>query len=176
MRAALWLMLFSPIPLIAQTSADEPYNGGNLRFTVLLIGSPKIETKTLQYGPNVEQVIRTTLTHWEIPQRGGMASVSVSFYPESFKDIDPKKILDGVRDGLRGPESLGGKIESEKEITLGEAKLPGREVIIKAKKNWVRARLFLIEQSLYQVTVTGSEDNVKGKTATQFLDSFRHVK
>ena len=48
--------------------------------------------------------------------------------------------------------------------------------MVKARKNWVRVRLVLVELRLYEVMVTGTEEVVNGDAAKQFLDSFQLTK
>ena len=82
-------------------------------------------------------------------------------------------VLDGARDGVRGPEGLGGTVQSEKPVDIAGvdgAKVVGREVVVKARKNWVRVRLVVVELRLYQVMVSGPADGT-GETAGRWAGS-----
>jgi hypothetical protein len=144
-------------------------------FKIMAFGKPtNVEKKELQYGQAAEQVIPTTLTKWTM-QRGAVASVSEAIFPESFQNVEAKKILDGVRDGLRGPQSLGTEIKSEQDVKVGTEKLAGREIILASKKTWVRVHIFIHNGKLYQLMLNGSEEQVKSEAATAFLKSFKPI-
>ena len=66
----------------------------------------------------------------------------------------------------------GGKITSQKEITLGH--MAGREAHVSISGDKVsRLRIFIVGPRWIQVIVEGSADNVDGERATAFLDSYR---
>ena len=165
-----------------RTPKVEPFASEAGRFAVKVAGKESLDTKQLTYGPDPDQTVTRTITKWEGPQggnAGGTFSVTYADYPESFKGVDAKVLLDGARDGVRGPEGLGGTIQSDKPTEVAgpaDAKLPGREVVVKARKNWVRVRLVLVDLRLYEVMVSGSEDAATGEAATKFLDSFAVTK
>ncbi|MGL6074497.1 MAG: hypothetical protein ACRC8S_10085 [Fimbriiglobus sp.] len=164
----------APKPPTPPPPAKDIFTAEDDRFTLAGFGKPSTnEKKSIQYGLREEQVVETTLTKWSLPQhKNAYGAISLTLYPESFQSIPTKKILDGVRDGLRGPKSLGGNIESEKEITIGPDKVPAREVVISANKNWVRAQILFHNGYLYQVLITGSKDQVKSEVADKFLQGF----
>lgn len=100
-----------------------------------------------------------------------MLAITFADYPEGFKDLTAKTILDGVRDGLKG---VDGKVASDAEVTLmrdGE-KFDGRELKIEAGSKAIRCRTFLVGRRLYQVMATGTKSAVGSKLADDFLKSF----
>ena len=161
-----------------RTPKVEPFASEAGRFAVKVAGKESTDTKQIAYGADPEQTVTRTITKWDATPAGGTPSVTYADYPELFRGLDAK-LLDGARDGVRGPEGLGGTVQSEKPVEIAGAdgaKLVGREVVVKARKNWVRVRLVVVELRLYQVMVTGSEEAVNGEAAKQFLDSFQLTK
>jgi hypothetical protein len=143
------------------------------RYRAKFPEKPRSETKDLSTGPG-GRVIPTLTDKAEGP-RDAVYAVTIADYPESFRDVPEKAILDGVRDGLKATD---GRVTEDNEITVGsgETKLAGRELRIEAGRNTVRARLFLSGTRLYQVMVTGSKNAVNGPTADEFLRSFELTK
>ena len=101
----------------------------------------------------------------------GFNSVSYADYPETFRTVAAKQLLDGVRDGLKGTD---GKVVAEDETTVGsgDSKVVGRSIRIEAGNNAIRVRVFLVENRLYQVMVAGTKAAVDANTADEFLKSF----
>ena len=96
------------------------------------------------------------------------------FPPGTIKPEDHPRMFDGVRDELK----KGGKLVSEKDLTVGPEKLPGREILIEKEKpkQLVRFRVIIRDHRFFQVAVVGGDEFVKGKEATAFLDSFEVTK
>jgi hypothetical protein len=116
-------------------------------------GDLKIETQRVEYG-------------------GMIYSVTVTTYPDSIADVPAEKILDGVRDGMKGTD---GKLLTETSISRDE--VIGRDLLIEAgKKNSIRAEVFLSKRKLYQVMVTGPKDLVANPESEVFLRSFQWYK
>jgi hypothetical protein len=161
---SLVLLAAGPPKLETYTSADG-------QFRVLLLPDPKVTSDKIA-TPSGAVPFTTVRSD---AGRGLSYGVTFADYPESFQDLDPKTVLDGVRDGLKGPD---GKVVADVEIKIGpEAKqLPAREVKIVAGKNAIRVRLLLVGGRLYQVMVTGTEAGVTGKPADEFLGSFEVLK
>ena len=169
--------LASSLPVLVAGDKDKPkeqdeqaFSEDRYRFRVLLTGKCKTETKEVSYGVEANQVIKVTLRKWE-PKEGGTYSLLTADYPEAIEKADAKTILDGVRDGLRGPTELGGTVDQDKETLIGVRKLAGRELLVHAKKNWINSRLAYLPPRLIQVMVTGSETQVKHAAASRFLNS-----
>jgi hypothetical protein len=105
--------------------------------------------------------------------RDGVFSVTVTLLPEAVATTDPKTVLDGVRDGIKGKD---GELESDAAIEQVAGKTPGREFLFTFRKNQLKTRVFLVENRLYQVTVTGPKAVVTGDTAGKFLAAFEVTK
>jgi len=150
----------------------EDYSSEAGRFKVRMpTGQKKTESKELATGKG-NQSISVTTEKVDIPG-GAVFAITFADYPEAFKDVAPKTILDGVRDGLKGTD---GKVISDRETNFGPDKIPGREIRIEAGKNVIRARVFLAGNRLYQVMVTGKTDKVDIKIADEFLKSLELTK
>jgi len=156
----------SPIvPARLQKSAPGAYKSEEGRFAVNFPKEPSIANKELATSAGVLKVQTAKVD-------GGkdlMYSVSHTTYPPSYGEVDPAKILDGVRDGLKGQD---GELKSDKATTAGEDKHPAREVRIDAGKNGIRARLILVDRKLIQVMVVGAKDTLDGPTVEEFFKSF----
>lgn len=137
------------------------------KFKTVLPGKPSLTSKDLSIGRDGVTVPVTT----ERVETATRAILSVSYadYPESFREVPPKAILDGVRDGLKGSD---GKISDETEIRFGPGKHPGRELRIVAGKNVIRVRIVLVGTRLYEVMITGSKDAVSSSSAEAFWNGF----
>ncbi len=161
---SLVLLAAGPPKLETYTSADG-------KFRVLLLPDPKVTSDKIA-TPSGAVPFTTVRSD---AGRGLSYGVTFADYPESFQDLDPKAVLDGVRDGLKGPD---GKVESDKDVKFGPDGNPltAREIKIVAGKNAIRVRLLLVGGRLYQVMVAGSDANVTGKQADEFLGSFELVK
>lgn len=143
------------------------YTSDDGKFRAKLFPDPKVESSKIATPAGV---VPLTTVRSEAG-RGLAFGVTVADYPDAVQDLDPKAILDGVRDGLKGPD---GKVVSDDAVKVGG--LPGREITIAAGKNRVRVRLLLVGSRLYQVLVTGSETLATSKAADVFLDSFELLK
>ena len=104
-----------------------------------------------------------------------MFAVTYADYPEAYRKVPLKTLLDGVRDGLKGTD---GKIEKDDEVFLddGPNKLAGREIRVVAGKKVVHARVFLRGTRLYQVMATGTKENFPSKAVEEFHNSFELAK
>jgi hypothetical protein len=139
------------------------------RFTVTFPEKPvnKTTRSETRFGP-IE-------THsFLVEQKGRAFIASYSDCPKgSVTDENRHRLFDGARNGA--VTSSKGKLISEKEITLGKEKHPGREILIERpeKAGINRFRVYLVGDRLYQAAVAGSEEFTKGKEAEAFLDSFK---
>src|SRR5262249_10664298 len=97
------------------------------------------------------------------------------FPADKIKGANPDNMLNGGRD--RAVANVKGKLISEKKISLGKAKYPGRELMIQIPGSplSVRQRMYLVENRLYQTIVVGTEGVVKSNLADKFHDSFKLV-
>ena len=133
------------------------------RFKVQMPGTPQEKTET---------VAGATMKIYTLREKDGAYVVGFLDLPipsgESEAQLQAR--LDGSRDGaVRG---VGGTLTSESNITLS-GKYPGREVQadIPSKKGVLRARIYFVDQRLYQMIVTGTKPWATSADATKFLDS-----
>ena len=101
-------------------------------------------------------------------------TVAVSEYPDGV--VDPRteeQRLDASRD--QAAHALGGKVVSEKSITLQGVK--GRDYVIQGPGQWtLRNRLFWVGNKFYHVSVASGQGFENRKAEEYFLDSFRFEK
>ena len=170
--APLALLLLATPAYADKEPRLEDYQSEAGRFKVRMpVGPRKVDSKELATGKG-KQSIAVTTEKVDVPG-GAVFAVTYADYPKSFEEVAPKTILDGVRDGLKGTD---GKVTRDDETTLGTDKISGRDLRIEAGKNVIRARVFLADNRLYQVMVTGGKDAVSTKFADEFLKSFEVTK
>ena len=170
---AVLVLLLTAVPALAQDRGNSrlrDYTTSDGRFKVRMPRGADTDTKDLATGPGGIQSVPVTTVRATGPDKGVYA-VAYADYPESFRAVPAKTLLDGVRDGLKGTD---GKVALDEETTLraGTETVTGRAFRIEAGSNVVRARVFLVENRLYQVMVTGKKSAVDGATADEFLKSF----
>lgn len=143
------------------------------KFRVKLPEKPESDTKELALGTG-GQTVPVTTERADGPN-GTVFAVTFADYPESYRKVPAKTVLDGVRDGLKGTD---GKIEKDDEVFLGDGpdKLAGREFRVVAGRRVVHARVFLNGTRLYQVMVTGTKERFPTDTVKEFHNSFELMK
>jgi len=135
-------------------------------FKVVMLGRPK------QQQFDTESDFGKGVLHMNRVQVGEtIYGANYCDFPAEIKKTPIKKVYDSSRDGAVA--NLEGKLVSEKEIKLG--KHSGREIRIEVGggKQLFRARVFLIEQRLYQIVVMGTKEAATSKEADKFLESFK---
>jgi len=165
MRSIALLLL---LPAFAFAEKPAPYESAEGNYRIAFPKAPNISSRKL--ATPAGQVPVTTArvdVHKDL-----ILSVTVTIYPDSFTEVTPAKLFDAVRDGMKSPD---GTVKSEKEITFGDAKHPGRDIVIEAGKNTIRTRLILVDHRLYQIMLTGSKERIADAEA-EFLKSFELVK
>jgi hypothetical protein len=173
-RLALVAVLLAAAPALAQRNPRMDWHESEAgRFKVRLPGKPKAEAKELALGTGGQSV--TITTERADGPRDTVFAVTYADYPESYRQVPAKAILDGVRDGLKGTD---GKVTEDKVVFLGDSadKLPGREFRVVAGSRTIRARVFLKGTRLYQVMATGVGDRLPTKLVDDFFDSFELTK
>jgi len=157
----------------AQNRKKEPdqkvYTSPNYKFkTYFPEKDPKVVTRKVKTkAGELEQGTAS------VELRDGVYSVSVTMLPEAVATTDPTTVIDGVRDGIKGKD---GKVELDQPHEQGEAKTPGREMLFDFRKNQIKTRVFVVEDRLYQVTVTGSKSVVTSDMAGKFFSAFEITK
>jgi hypothetical protein len=143
------------------TSADGGYS----------IAFPSPPTEQTQSQPTA---IGTLDIHIAALDLGNQALL-VSWQEQPAKaPKDPKKILDGQRDGMMS-SFPGAKIMEQKDITLGTN--PGRSFIIKMVTPDATqfTRVYVVGNRMYQIAAIGAGAG-DAAAATKFLDSFALTK
>jgi hypothetical protein len=170
-------MRFTPalailLVLTAPLAADEritPRGGG---FSIRFPGKPKEATQTTKTAIGELKVYTATYATAE----GNIFLVSYTDFPEAaIKPEIHATLFNGVRDGLKGKD---GEVETDERITIGDDKVPGREIVIDKEKlrQKTRFRVAIQGTRLFQFAVVGSDRFVTGKDAKEFLDSFEFRK
>jgi hypothetical protein len=81
----------------------------------------------------------------------------------------PKSIVENSANGA--VEGVNGELIDEKDLKIED--YPGKEIKFSAPGGFVRTRIYLIGNTLYQLTVSSSTENeVDNENAIMFLDSF----
>jgi hypothetical protein len=169
-------MPIAPLFLVAgvalTSAADAPewkeFASREGRFKILLPAAPKT------YDLDTESDFGKGVLHMNVSHSGkSLYGANYSDFPAEIKKASLKEIYNSSRDGAVA--NLKGKLVSEKDIKLG--KYPGREVRIDVAggKQLFRARIYLVEQRLYQVVVLGTPEIATSKETDKFMDSFHLV-
>ena len=169
MRLGL-VLLFFMAGVNSVSGADEPqwkeFAPKEGRFKVLMPGTPKQDMAEAEsdFGKgvlhmNTVQAVKT------------MYGANYCDFPSEIKKVPLKQVFDSSRDGAVA--NLKGKLASEMDIKLD--KYLGREIQIDVQggKQLFRARVYLVDQRLYQVVVFGTKEAATSKAADKFLDSFQ---
>jgi len=153
----------------AQPPEFKLYASTEGRYKVQFPGAVKTETV-----PIMSDKAELKLTIDLVELRGG-TSFLVTFIDAS-DEVAKKPAagrLDKVRDGNKGTD---GKIVGDKDVVVGIEKYPGRDVLIEKPDNYLRNRIVIAGNRLYQVMVQGPKDVVTSPSADRFFDSFEITK
>jgi hypothetical protein len=147
----------------------KQYASGTGRYKAMFPGNVKTETTDIQAG---KDTLKFTVDSVELK---GDTTFMVSYVDASDevakKPAGPR--LDKVRDGNKGDK---GKVLEDKEITLGEEKYPGRDLLIETPDACIRNRVVIAGNRLYQVMIHGSKEVVTSASADKFIASFEITK
>src|SRR5262245_47356704 len=148
----------------------ETFSSKDGKYSVSLPGKPTESDK------KVESAAGELTIHMALPSPNNDLAYLVTYndYPDAaIGGADKEAMLDGVRDG--NLKSFGGKVASEKKINIGKDKFPGREILLeKAGETTVyRARMYLVNNRLYQVVLVGAKDIATNKDTDKYLESFK---
>lgn len=163
------LALLATLLLLAPAFAQKAYKSDEGKYEVRFPKEPTVTNKELA---TTAGVLKVQTAKYE-SGKDYVLSVSHTTYPPKFGDIDAAKILDGVRDGLKGQD---GTVKVDEPRTLGDDKVPARDVRIEAGKNGIRSRLILVDRRLVQVMAAGSKEALDGKAVEEFFKSFELMK
>ena len=152
-----------------QRLGEASYQSEEGKFSVRFPKEPTVTNKELATTAGVLKVQTAKCD----AGKDVVLSVSHTTYPASFGEVDATKILDGVRDGLKGTD---GEVKVDKPQTLGDDRAQIRDVRIEAGKNGIRTRLVLVDRRLVQVMAVGKSEALDGKAAEEFFKSFELAK
>jgi hypothetical protein len=112
-------------------------------------------------------------------QHDAQVSYKDSFYAIGWMDfpagatVDPKKALDGARDGA--VKGAGGRIKTEKNVKLN-GKHPGRDIVFEVIKP-IQAtgylRMYMVGKRFYQTLVVEPAAHPDQTSVDKFLESFK---
>ncbi len=168
MLAALTLALSFNATATAQVEF-KPYASSDGRYKIVFPGAVKSDTVTTKADKTDVKVMIDSV------ELLGGTSFLVSYVdvPEEVAKKPAAMRLDKVRDANKGPD---GKVLEEKELTLGLEKFPASDVLIEKSGVYLRNRIVIAGNRLYQVMVTGSKETVTSPSADRFLASFEVTK
>lgn len=153
----------------AQPPEFKQYASTEGRYKVQFPGAVKTETVPIK-GDKAELV----LTIDQVELRGG-TSFLVTFVdaPAEVAKQPAAGRLDKVRDGNKGAD---GKVHSERDVAVGLEKHAGRDLLIEKPDGFLRNRVVIAGNRLYQVMVQGPKEVVTSPSADRFIDSFEVTK
>lgn len=143
----------------------KPYNSAPGKFSIDFPGTPETRSQDI-----TTRVGKVKMHLFQVAKGQSAFLVSYSDYPASaIKGSDPKKMLDGARDGA--VSNVQGKLLSEKGMSIGGN--PGRELKVEAKGLSMTQRMFLVKNRLYQVLALVPIDRPNNPDVPRFLNSFK---
>jgi hypothetical protein len=148
----------------------EIYNSKDGKYSILFPGKPaESDQKFESNGVELKQYLATVVVNNDL-----LYLVAYNDFPEAaIAGADKDALLDGVRDG--DVKVFGGKLASEKKITLGKEKYPGREILLEKpdETRVYRSRAYFAGNRLYQVVIIAAKDAATNKETDKYFDSFK---
>jgi len=147
----------------------KQYASGAGRYKVMFPGDVKTETTDIQAG---KDTLKLTLDSVEL--KGD--TVFMVSYVDASDEVAKKPAgprLDKVRDGNKGPN---GKVLEDKDVMVGMEKYPGRDLLIETPSGYLRNRVVIAGNRLYQVMIQGTKEVVTSPSADKFIASFEITK
>jgi len=148
-----------------EKASMKPYKNVGGKLELLMPGTPKEDS-------SVEKTVAGDITLWQasVILTTKAYFVSYSDMPESTWKGDPKKMLEGARDGAA--QRVKGKVVADKAIKLA-GKYPGREFKVVVDKMELTQRVYLVEHRLYQVNMGCFAGNCTAAEIQDYLNSFK---
>jgi len=154
--------LLAPLLLCLCAAEPQDFTSPDGKFTARFPAEPKEMEQKTAAGP---------MKMYFAPQ-GTTVYMVMDLDLPALANATPEQAemgLEKAREQIAGPK---GKIVDEKKMKL-DNKYPGREWHIDQGKTHMRIRMYVVETHMYSAAVVGqTEDAVKAKEATAFLDSF----
>ncbi len=137
-------------------------------LSVMMPETPKEES-------SVEKTVAGDITLWQasVIQESKAYFVSYSDMPKSTWKGDPKKMLEGARDGAA--QRVKGKVVADREIKLA-GKYPGREFKVVVDKMELTQRVYLVKHRLYQVNMGCLVGTCTTAEIQEYLSSMKLLK
>jgi hypothetical protein len=170
--ARLLALLALLVPSLAacgsSTSSSQPPSEFKSETGGFSIATPYSLKETTQ---SVDTAAGKVETHMFRAEQGQEAwVVAYSELPvEIVQASDPRGMLEASRDGAVA--NINGELVSDAPISLNE--YPGREFTASAQGLSLRARMFLVENRLYQIMAVVPKDKENSKEIDDFLQSFQ---
>jgi hypothetical protein len=171
MRARMFALVGLLVAFAGTTFGQDfkQYASGAGKYKVQFPGDVRTETTEIKTGKD-----KLTLTMDMVELKGDTVFM-VSFVDatDAVAKTPAATRLDKVRDGNKGE---AGKVVSEANITLGTEKYPGRDLLLETPNGYIRNRVVIAGNRLYQVMVQGTKEVVTSPSADKFINSFEVTK
>lgn len=172
---SFWLVATAVVGLVAETPIQEALSGEEFapkggNFAVRFPGKPKQSTQKTK-SPLGEVTVNTATY---ATKDGDVYMVSYSDLPSgATKAENLDTLFEGVRDGAKGKDSKI-VVRVGERFEFGSDKLQGYKLELFNEKSdqYVKLRVIVRENRLFQIAVVGSKDFAQGKDAAEFLKSF----
>lgn len=149
----------------AQDAPAKRYVSKEGGFSVAFPAGADVKTKNLDAPGG----LKMTMVGSEADKKAFMV-MFMEFPAGTLKAVPADAILDGAAKGAVAKS--GGTEVSNKKITFGKDKLPGREVVIDKDGKLALTRIIIADPKMYILVVAGEKDVVEGKAGAAFLKSF----
>ncbi len=150
---------------LGQAPEFKTYASTEGRFKILFPGAVKTQTYPVKSG---DKELKLIVDSVEL-RAGTTFLVTYIDTPDDTKKQPSAERLDKVRDGNKGSD---GKVIEDKALEVGNEKHPARDVLIEKPSGFLRNRIVIVENRLYQVMVQGPKEIVTSPSADRFLASF----
>ena len=147
----------------------KPFTSTTGRYKVLFPGEVKSESNDITAG---KEKLKLFLDSVEL-KADTVFMVSYIDASDAVAKQPAGPRLDKVRDGNKGEN---GKVLEDKDVTVGAEKYPGRDLLLEMPGYYIRNRVVLAGNRLYQVMVQGTKEVVTSPSADKFIASFEITK
>ncbi|HKA43883.1 MAG TPA: hypothetical protein VKF40_18015 [Burkholderiales bacterium] len=148
----------------------ETPDGG---FRILMQGDPRVEKSALDTPSG-----QITGNLYLVEVKDAAFGVGYSDFPVAIvQEASPRQLFSVVRDGWM--KRIQGKLQNDGTDIKLENKYPGMEFAasgqLDGRDAYLRGRLYLVDNRLYQVIVFGTKSAMPVSDINQFLGSFKLV-
>jgi hypothetical protein len=163
-KSGIVLVLLSAPAFAQKKPSLMSYTSDTGKFRVMLPSIPRTDTREYAQGSTI---LKITTEKCEVA-RDLILTIAHCEYPAKFGQVNAKTMLDGVVKEITGKE---GKLIQDREITLGDARHPGREFRVEAGKNVIYVRVYMIDRRILQLTATGTRESILKPEVDEFMKS-----